>query len=233
MGRALFAVGALLATGFLVFGLVVFLTREEDTVSVDNVLAEEITRAIQLAEDQEQDVDLRRLARFEWDRVLVVAPGTSREAVSKALGSEYQGELPVSATSPFFVFARGDRLVRYADYRGRGRRCGCATSWSRRVSGGGIGPRQSASRPRWGGTLCGMVKTTVYLPEGDAAALRRLASRSGRSQADIIRDAIAAAIARDLPPRRFHSAGVGSGSGDAVARHADELVRQAWARRRR
>ncbi|MHB8690320.1 MAG: ribbon-helix-helix protein, CopG family [Solirubrobacteraceae bacterium] len=36
----------------------------------------------------------------------------------------------------------------------------------------------------------GMVKTTVYLDERDAAALRRIAAETGRSQADIIREAI-------------------------------------------
>ena len=39
MTRALLAVGALLALAFLVFGLVVFLTRSEDRVAVDNLLA--------------------------------------------------------------------------------------------------------------------------------------------------------------------------------------------------
>jgi hypothetical protein len=120
MGRALFAVGAALAVAFLIFGLVIFLTRQEDRVAVDNMLAEDITRAIQLAEEQRQDVDLRALARFRWDRVLVVEPGTARADVSRALGSDYNGDLPFGRSGTVFVFARGEALARFADYRGRG-----------------------------------------------------------------------------------------------------------------
>jgi hypothetical protein len=117
MARALIAVGALLAAGFGVLALVVFVSRDEDRVAVDNLLALEITRTIGVSEGSE--VDLRRMAGFRWDRVLIVAPGTSREAVSKTLGSEYQGELPFGSTGHVFVFADGDALARFADYRGR------------------------------------------------------------------------------------------------------------------
>ena len=117
MGRALTAVGALLAVGLGALVLVVFATRDEDRVAVDNVLALELTRAI--GEGEGGEVDLRRLAGFRWDRVLVVAPGTSREAVSEALGSSYQGELPFGSRGQVFVFAHGDALARFADYRGR------------------------------------------------------------------------------------------------------------------
>jgi hypothetical protein len=119
MGRALIAVGAALAVAFLIFGLVVYLTRQEDRVAVDNMLAEDITRAIQLSEDQRQEVDLRTLARFSWDRVLVVEPGTARADVSRALGSDYNGDLPFGSSGTVFVFARGRALARFADYRGR------------------------------------------------------------------------------------------------------------------
>ncbi len=121
MTRALLAVGALLAVAFLILGLVVFLTRTEDRVAVDNVLAENLTRAIQVSEDETGGkVDLTRVADFPWDRVLVVAPGTSRAAVSEALGSEYKGDLPFGSLGQVFVFARGRALARIADYRGRG-----------------------------------------------------------------------------------------------------------------
>lgn len=71
-----------------------------------------------------------------------------------------------------------------------------------------------------------MVKTTVYLDERDARALRRMAADTGRSQASIIREAIAAATApHSTVPRRLRSAGAGHGSGEAIARHADEIVR--------
>jgi len=120
MTRALLAVGALLAVAFAIFGLVVFLTREEDRVAVDNLLAENLTRAIQTSDEQGGEVDLRRIADFPWDRVLVVAPGTSRDAVSEALGTEYKGDLPFGSLGQVLVFARGNRLARFADYRGRG-----------------------------------------------------------------------------------------------------------------
>ena len=51
--------------------------------------------------------------------MLVVVPGTPRERVSEALGSEYNGDLPFGRTGQLFVFARGNALVRFADYRGR------------------------------------------------------------------------------------------------------------------
>ena len=117
MARALTAVGALLAVAFGVLLLVVFATREEDRVAVDDLLALEVTRAIGSTDGGV--VDLRRLARGDWDRVLVVAPGTPRATISEALGSEFNGDLPFGSTGELFVFAAGDSLVRFADYRGR------------------------------------------------------------------------------------------------------------------
>jgi hypothetical protein len=115
MTRALIAVGTLLALAFAGFGLVIYLNREEDRVAVDNVLALELTRAI----GERDEVDLRALADFAWDRVLLVAPGTPRAAVSRALGTEFNGDLPFGSTGPLLVFADGDALARFADYRGR------------------------------------------------------------------------------------------------------------------
>ena len=115
MGRALTAVGALLATAFAVLAVVVFATRDEDRVAVDDVLALEMTRAI----GEREEVDLRALASFRWNRLLVVAPGTSRAAVSRELGSEFKGDLPFGSTGQLLVFADGDALARFADYRGR------------------------------------------------------------------------------------------------------------------
>jgi hypothetical protein len=117
MARALIAVATLLVLAFGILAIVVFTTRQEDRVAVDDALALELTRAIGTSEGGE--VDLRRLARFRWDRVLVVAPGTSREVVSEALGSAYKGDLPFGSTGQLFVFADGDELARFADYRGR------------------------------------------------------------------------------------------------------------------
>jgi hypothetical protein len=70
-----------------------------------------------------------------------------------------------------------------------------------------------------------MVKTTVYLDDNDAAALRRMAAESGRSQAEIIREAVGRATSA-AGPRRLRSAGIGHGSGAPVAREADEIVRE-------
>ncbi|HEY7932335.1 MAG TPA: ribbon-helix-helix protein, CopG family [Solirubrobacteraceae bacterium] len=70
-----------------------------------------------------------------------------------------------------------------------------------------------------------MVKTTVYLDEREAAALRRMAAESGRSQAQIIREAIAKTT-KAKGPRQLRFAAVGRGSGDPIGRHADEIVRR-------
>lgn len=69
-----------------------------------------------------------------------------------------------------------------------------------------------------------MIKTTVYLEESDAASLRRLAAETGRSQAEVIREAIGVAV-RSGGPRRLRSSAAGRGDGTSVARQADELIR--------
>ena len=45
-----------------------------------------------------------------------------------------------------------------------------------------------------------MVKTQVYLPEEDLKALQDVARRSGRSVADLVRDAIRRVWLRATPP---------------------------------
>ncbi len=77
-----------------------------------------------------------------------------------------------------------------------------------------------------------MIKTTVYLDEDTAAAVRRLAQATGRSQAEVIRSAIASAAA-EAEPRRFRSHGAGRGSGEPVGREADAILRRELGRRRR
>jgi hypothetical protein len=57
-----------------------------------------------------------------------------------------------------------------------------------------------------------MRKTTIYLNDDEAEALRSLAAATGRSQAELIRDAIRRAIT-SAPERRFHSLGQGVGTG--------------------
>jgi hypothetical protein len=119
MGRALVAVGALLALAFIGFGLVVYLSRDEDLVAVDNLLSERLTRSFQLAEERREDVDLARETDFPWNRLLLVEPGTPIARISRALGSRFAGSESFSG-GELLVFARGSRMVRYADYRGRG-----------------------------------------------------------------------------------------------------------------
>jgi hypothetical protein len=76
-----------------------------------------------------------------------------------------------------------------------------------------------------------MVKTTLLLEEETALALRELANARGKSQEEIIRDAIAAyapKISRPLPK------GIGayrSGRSD-VSERAEELLREAARERR-
>lgn len=70
-----------------------------------------------------------------------------------------------------------------------------------------------------------MVKTTVYLEDRDVAALRRMAAESGRSQAEIIREAVTRTT-QAAGPRRLRSAGVGQGTGEPIGRNADEIVRR-------
>jgi hypothetical protein len=121
MTRALVAVGALLALAFLILGIVVLATREEDRITADNQLSEDLTRAIQLSEEEgDGELDLRTVTDFSWDRVLVLAPGAPRDEVSAALGSEYNGTLPFGSLGQAFVFVRGNAVARIADYRGRG-----------------------------------------------------------------------------------------------------------------
>ena len=59
-----------------------------------------------------------------------------------------------------------------------------------------------------------MPKTSVYLSPADAEYLRRAAARTGRSQADLIRDGIRRVTSEAQPGERvFRSMGVGRGSG--------------------
>lgn len=118
------AVGAAFVLCFSVLGLLVYLNRTEDRVAVDNLLAERLTRAIALADEEPgaAEVALRDLTDFRWDRVLIVEGGTPRTAISAALGTEFKGDLNYDAeSSAVLVFANGSALARFADYRGRAR----------------------------------------------------------------------------------------------------------------
>ena len=77
-----------------------------------------------------------------------------------------------------------------------------------------------------------MIRTTVYLDERDAAALRRMAAQTGRSQASIIREAVAEAT-RPARDRTFRSHGAGTGTGEPIGRGAEDILREELGRRRR
>src|SRR3954469_21894325 len=121
MGHVLGLVGAALA--LLIGGLVlaVYLTRDEDNIQVDNVLSENISKAIAQSEDPDVGtdgvVDLGTLAPFDWGRVLLVAPGGRRVRISAALGREWTGGAGVDF-GELLIFRRGDEVARFANYRG-------------------------------------------------------------------------------------------------------------------
>jgi hypothetical protein len=124
VGRILSLIGAALALLIGGLGLAVYLTRDEDNIQVDNILSEDISKAIALAEDPDRGahgiVDLRDVARFDWDRVLIVAPDTPRATISRRLGREWTGVAGVDA-GDLLIFRRGDAIARFANYRGTGR----------------------------------------------------------------------------------------------------------------
>ena len=131
MGKALIAVGTFLGVCFLVFGGVVYFTRDEDTYAVDAALSERITKAVGEAQQRREDVDLRALTGFDFDRVLIFPPGTPKAAISDQLGFEFRGELRYTAeSSQIFVFTNNGSFVRFADYRGRGRFEGLETPFT-------------------------------------------------------------------------------------------------------
>ncbi len=67
-----------------------------------------------------------------------------------------------------------------------------------------------------------MKKTSLYLDEGDVQRLRRLADMEGRSQAEIIRAAIATYETIRKPERRFALAASWEGDGTSIADVAEE-----------
>ena len=123
MGKVLFAVCAFLGLCIIGLGVLSYVARDDETLAVDNLLAEDLTRRIQTAEDEtEGEVDLVTATEFAWDRVLLVAAGTPREVLARELEGEFDGVLNYDVESgALFVFERAGRVVRFADYRGRGR----------------------------------------------------------------------------------------------------------------
>jgi Ribbon-helix-helix protein, copG family len=70
-----------------------------------------------------------------------------------------------------------------------------------------------------------MKKTTVYLPDEVKASLERLAAVTGRSEADLIREAISSLPGLDAPARpRFPL----FASGDPIAEKVDALLSEGF-----
>jgi hypothetical protein len=123
MGRVLAIVAAALAVCIAGLLLAVYVSRDEDNIQADNLLAENFTKAVRLAQPNGEDVDLRRLAPFDWDRVLLVDAGTPRAAISRRLGREWTGIDTVDG-GDLLIFLEGSRVARFTDYRGNGRFAG-------------------------------------------------------------------------------------------------------------
>ena len=62
-------------------------------------------------------VELADIARFDWDRVVLVQSGTSRDQISERLGQEWTGIDTVDG-GDLLIFLDGADIVRFADYRG-------------------------------------------------------------------------------------------------------------------
>ena len=120
MARALIAVGAALALLVGGLALAVFLTRDEDNVQVDNLLSERFTREVASASTNGTDLDLARIAPFEWSRVLVIEPGTPDAEISRALGYEWTGVLGFETGEKLILLGRDGKVARFLDYRGEG-----------------------------------------------------------------------------------------------------------------
>jgi hypothetical protein len=70
-----------------------------------------------------------------------------------------------------------------------------------------------------------MKKTTVYLSEEEAAALRVAARTTGKSQAELIREGIRRVVNRQPKKRVFHSMGIAASTTPPVSR---EEMRADW-----
>jgi hypothetical protein len=69
------------------------------------------------------------------------------------------------------------------------------------------------------GTMYGMHRTTIYLPDDLKAAVADEARRSGRSEAEVIRAAVSAVVTPVRPEPR-----PGLFSGEPIADRVDELL---------
>jgi hypothetical protein len=120
MARALFAVGGLLALLIAGLVLVAWLGRADESLAVDNILSEQITRAVTTADQQDSNLVLADVNQSPWDKVVVVSPRTSREEISRRIGSDWKGDVGYDA-GELFIFMRGGEVDRFAHYLGKAR----------------------------------------------------------------------------------------------------------------
>ncbi|MGH2968295.1 MAG: hypothetical protein ACRDK0_04410 [Solirubrobacteraceae bacterium] len=130
MGRALTAVGGALAMFVAILAIAVFLTRDEDNIQVDNLLSERFTREVAAASANGTEVDLRAVAPFAWERLLIVARATPRAAISRRLGYEWTGTLGFETGELMILLDERGEVARFFDYRGEGRFAGIDSPFS-------------------------------------------------------------------------------------------------------
>jgi hypothetical protein len=127
MGRVLGLVAAALALCIGGLLVAVYVSRDEDNIQSDILVSENFTKAVTTSQDPELGthgvVRLTDVAPFAWDRVLLVAPGTPRDAISRRLGREWTGIDTIDGGEEL-IFLRDGEVVRLADYRGNGRFAG-------------------------------------------------------------------------------------------------------------
>ena len=86
-----------------------------------------LRKAVTTTQDPENGthgiVRLADVAPFDWDRVLLVAPGTPRAEISRRLGVQWTGIDTIDGGEEL-LFLRDGKVVRFADYRGNGRFAG-------------------------------------------------------------------------------------------------------------
>jgi hypothetical protein len=70
-----------------------------------------------------------------------------------------------------------------------------------------------------------MRKTTVYFSEDEVEGLRLLASATGESQAELIREGVRRML-REGVSREFHSMGKGEGTGEPRPRWNPDALRE-------
>jgi hypothetical protein len=120
MARALFAVGGLLALLIAGLVLVAWLGRADESLAVDNILSEQITKAVTTADQQDSNLALADVNQSPWDKVVVVSPRTPREEISRRLGTDWKGDVGYDA-GELFIFLRDGEVDRFAHYLGKSR----------------------------------------------------------------------------------------------------------------